>query len=469
MAKRPTKTETESVNTFRDMEGEVITDRPTIAQVYRGLMEDSDAAEDLTDNQIFMIVSSVPGDDSDEDTQAARVAALELSATSKAGAKEAQKTVAPIPTKTDGQGKEVAPLAATPPVRETALKYSRLLDKDFADMMEQAADAYETVTGIPLRICENLERKFGDLLKEWPIPGTGTKRWMEKPENQGYNGPVDIVYLNDDGKPRRVSFYEDLWDGSTEGKHINAMITALKEMQAAKSTALPSTPEEFQKYSGDAKRVDAILKRWQARRTRPLNRLKVGVAFAQAKHKLAEFPLIGMELVDPAMEDSARIVAPILLYSTDKKTAISDPLTLGQFKNLKFDELAKLDPKEQTMPRLLSLSRRQGGQGQGAQASTATGIEINIKNTKVLEAALSALCTYFEDEGNNASVSRILNGNSPEKFQLMTNIFDLEPVFRKFCSQYKPQYDAYIDSQRKHGNDEAKAQLASGNGKSKAA
>lgn len=472
---------TASANVFRstDDEASILTDPKDIAGEYREMV---DGIETLDDAQIFAIINTVPGDDNDDAVVEARLDALKKA--KPVSKEQAMAGSEPIPVVRDRVGGEIAPLSAVPSFRSEAVKYGAMLDdSDFGQHMETAAKAKEDYEGSALLITGDLERIFGEqrdengnvtrenIIVNWPKPGTGSKKWREA--NPGFNGATDKYKVEDrvNGGFIEGYFSADIWDSSSKGKAIAAKITALKLMKEDKGALSPSIPKEFHHLEGDMKRIEATLKRWNSRRTNPLSRFRKAIAFIQAKAKLKEYPRIGMAYVEgDQMDKNAELNAPILLYRTEPehKAVVSDSLSLTSFSNLKFDELGKLPEADQTMPRLMSISRRVKGAGKkpGATGQSKEGLDIRVRNVREFGTAMSEVTNYLEDTGAMGTLMGTLNKEGDDKWMLLENINDVHQQLGTLVKQYAPQWEVHLQEKRDAANAEAKAKLAAlNNGK----
>lgn len=480
--RRAPKADLSKTHTFRDGDTVIpVTDDEAIGAHYRA--EAAHVAPGVTNVQIAALVKTIPGDDADDVVYADRIIAVE-------GASPVTHATPPdatIPTVRDVKGKEVAPLSGTmsaiPNYRRDAVKWGTMLnDTAFGKNMVKAADAKEDFEGAALLICDDLERIFGEqrddkgkvtregILDQWPVPGSGSKAWNEN--HPGWNGPTDHYEFTNstDGTKIKGTVFGDIWDASTEGQRIHAHRMALREIVENKYAILTSTPPDLRYLDGRGEvAVKAAIKRWDARRTNPLARFKKAIAFLQAKAKLREFPLIALLQIEDKLDIAAKMGAPFKLVPLPAKDATKEedaklrgiafgPFSMAQIIGLRYDELAQKPAAEQTAAMLVTLSRRQKGNGaseQGKSGASAEGLDFNIRNWKEVDGALSALSTYLDDDGNLASMYSILNGNTENKWLLLDNIQNMEQHLKAILVKYMPQITAREDERRKAANAEA--------------
>lgn len=463
---------TTAANVFRDEQGKIITDHAVIVASYAELVP---IPATMDAGQVIAILNSVKGDDADDATMMARIDAIKSA--DPVSKEKALAGVAPIPTKHDRSGNEVAPLSAIPFYRAEAFKLGAMLDDTkFAEHMRMAAQAKEELEGSALYITGDLEEIFGEkrndkgevirenLVLNWPVPGTGSRKWRDS--NPGYNGPTDKYSVTDKVSGGKIEGYftVDIWESSKEGKAICSNIAALKEMKENKGALSASTPKAFHYLEGDVKRIDGVLKRWNNRRTTPLSRFRKAIGFIQAKAKMREFPMIDMDYVElnkdgtPNIPANAQLNAPIVLCQPNHKSKVSDTLSLSQFIGLKWDELAKLPADEQTFPRLITLSRRTP-RPKGTTVTAKPDTDIRVKSVPTFDAAMSEINNYLTDDGAKGSLYSILNGNSDTKWSILENVALLKTALIDLDDKYGPQLEQHLTEIARAKTAEAKAKL----------
>lgn len=467
---RAEKLAAQKMNVFRDAAGQPTTDADTIIAIAKKLLgADYPKVDDV---QALAILNSVPGDDKDETVAAAREAKL------KAARPVTKQQALADTTLPNMAPKGLTPQSAVPSWRAMAVRIGSELDgTDFDSLVQVAADAKEDYEGAALLIVNTLEKRFGEIrnakgeitrpnqMVDWPIPGSGTKKWKEK--NPGANGPFDHYEFDGaDGGKHSGSVYGDILDTTKGGQIVVANIAALKAMKANNCAALPTTPKQFRDLEkGGEPAVLGMLNRWLARRRNPLGRLEKAVRFLQSKAKLSEFPKIALDFIEKDMAQAAKMPSPFKLLSrvTKDDGAVElvshGVLSLGSFISLKFDELAKLPPDEQTAPKLIALSRRKKETPPAAGAK-AEGLTIDVHNVRQCEAAMSALINYIDNEDAIKSMYSILNRDGDDKDRILDNIDSLYSSLSMLHKKYKVQIEARQQELKTAADAEAKAKLA---------
>src|SRR6266550_2677019 len=468
------------VSTFYDLDGQQVSDIKQIAVAYRAMVADefSDKANKLSDTEVTALVKSVPGDGRDGDIQLARMTKLEEFEPKGSEGTDIPPALLPA---------EINKLSAVPRARQLAYKYGDMFDAQATKALVVAADAGEDFTGAPIIIEAALQRIFGairdakgKLIREsvmdtWPIPGTGTKKWLENNPDWQKKSNRQLDHYNvvaDDGTKISGTFYGDTVDRTSAGKDIalaQAQLKAIKDNEPV----LAGTPKRFEALKGDAEGMTSEIGRWTTRRTNMVRKLHLAWQFARQKQEMEDhLSKVGWRFANHDPEKNEEFTTEQLnIASTLKKPIVmffkgggknTPPLSLAAFVRYNAAIAAQ---KGGTLAAFLETGKREpkpkaAVTATGAMLVDAQGKDIGIPNTMQATAMFSVLNHAFDKSDFLGALYSIANRGGSDKIDLLKNTSLLSSHLDAFCTKYEKQLAAIQQEEREANEAIAAAKLA---------
>lgn len=394
----------------------------------------------VSDERLYKVISSVPGNGRDPKVQQARAEKL---------------LEMPIIEVTENEEPLPADVRSVLPGTNFGLELAE--DSEFDKHLEAGVTGREIHAGTPLLAAEDLMKKFGgkkdnqgkeispNRMRHWPIPGSGTGQW--KKDHHGYNGPMDKESKKaSNGDTVRWSFYENIVDAQPEvGKYkvVSDMIKALGKNEKIEG----KVPEEFEDIVKDESTAVAELKKWRTnKRGQAVRMVGLAVKYLQKKWEIEEqLPFVGVSLVYPGnIVRSSSLSLPIVLVSRDN----ADPDHRPRSKPQSLSTFIRMDVKEAKtkggkVVDLLATVKRDPKKP--ASAAIIPVPKLDDITTPKLPDYVSAMNNYFTKESSLSVLSSELAKGNDESVDLLTN---LDILYRNLWSVIEPYSEVLAEMKR---------------------
>jgi hypothetical protein len=343
-------------NVYHDMAGNILpaNDRTAVASAYleaaRTLLDEGEELAALTVDQVYSIVSAIPGSDQAAD-QARTLAVYEADpATEGQGddtgeAREPQ-VLQDLSKSTESLG-EFAKEAIAKQITAykgsvEAFSFGAKLDAATNEHFEALANAKEDYDGAPLPIADDLKRLNAPFL-QWPIPGS---RFDKPPYSTKVTNDAPDYYKVETpaGEEIKSSFYKDMIAASAFGKRCDRCTALVREVANAFANMKPEDKAELDgllqplgltaKDLADNVKKLTNAKQWvDNRRNAVIQKVRKAVAFLQQEDRVNALPGFKVQRNADSVAAQAKMRSPIVIYYTDDKGSIhaSEPLSLGSF------------------------------------------------------------------------------------------------------------------------------------------
>lgn len=333
------------VSTFVDVDGNAV-DRDDDQAIYDAYfpqyvdqLEEGETAIEADVSAVADAVRSVEGDGGNEAINQQRLDAI------------ANLAPAELPETEDKTDK----------ARNDARAIGASLPKEIGKLLRVTQDKAEDVAGAPLMVAMKIDSdpKWRALMDSLPRPGTkwnaalGSKFHPGNAEPDSYRREGNIV----------GSVYQDVWDGTDEGKEMNEVRAIIK--RAAGNKALPGDEQAWSKLGDrelEYKRLydehdnEAVKKRWDGRRRKSAGRLRTAENFRRLRHQIQELSKEGAEyhvFFVGSIETAAAKTNPIKIQLAErgKPADTSKAQTLTTFNRI---DLVKAKRKADSEKRLVT-------------------------------------------------------------------------------------------------------------------
>lgn len=317
----------------------------------------------------------------------------------------------------------------------------RVSEDTEADLAEYAADKENVARG-PIVACNDLVDDFGDLLLDFPEPGSKEGATGNRLPDK-FTRTVTI-----DGQPKKkpASFYSILFDGTLQGRTILSQIAALDAVKNGQAMPDKFSPELWQTYAEYGS--DEILQeraRLAQSRTNRRNVLVKGVRLAMQMARVNRMELVGAKTATKKVNDEDVIMntpKPIIIYdkpwTVDSKTTL---VSVDTFLAYDVDKAIAAGGKRGDLTVTASRDGSAGGGGDDKKKNTVP----EIANRNMLEGFIASLATKVGTQAGKAEIAQLAAGDHAR--DVIISLCIIADATDSIVTKNRHVYDAYLEEQ----------------------